>query len=96
MHTATNIRTVATNALQASPRVFRAALGMLDGPACLLLASSADDVFSHLVEQLLFIYLAARPVCSFTAGAEKPSKVVEEMWGKKHELKLLASQDGCI
>lgn len=32
----------------------------------------------------------------FTGGAEKPSKVVEEMWGKKHELKLLASQGGYI
>lgn len=96
-HTGTDIYTIATNALQAFVLIFQDTLGMLDVLACLLLGSSSDNVFSlfltYLVEQLLFIYVAARLVWSF---AQQGQRNQARNVGEKHELNPLASEDRCL
>lgn len=97
-HTGTDVRTVAANALQAFLLLLRDTLGMLDVLACLLLGSSSDNVFSHLLSGATPLHLrcSKASVVIFTAGAEKPSKVIERDVGEKHELNPLASQDRCL
>lgn len=97
-HTGTDICTIATNALQAFVLIFQDTLGMLDVLACLLLGSSSDNVFSHLLSGATPLHLrcSKASVVIFTTEAKRSSKVVERDVGEKHELNPLASQDRCL